>query len=376
MECCYCKKKYSNQYTLKTHQTTTKSCILIQQNKEKIKDFSCSFCNKTLSSKLRLDHHLIICKIKMKIEVEKRITDEKEDELEEVTAVLRNQKEELEYELKKIINEKDREIKELKDRLEKTPNKTINKNKTQNITNNITNNILTIYEVMTPERVEDFFKKHYNLDTLLEGMSGLARFICDGFIREKSNYICTDRSRYKFMLKDEHGNSVEDTNCEQLVSLTAPGMPHIKDVYETGLFTKHEDITTEDIHTSYQPISNLDKDSSPFKSELSKIIPSEQVKRVKNDDWKKTFEMMRESYERNRKCDKIETEKETETELPVANMIGGFSLGTLQRYKDGYKQRKEKANGKEVEIKGPKLLLEYCNQDETIKKQYIDFITN
>ena len=85
---------------------------------------------------------------------------------------------------------------------------------------------------------------------------------------------------------------------------------------------------------------------------------------------------MRESYERNRKCDKIETEKETEKELPVPNMIGGFSLGTLQRYKDGYKQRKENANGKEVEIKGPKLLLEYCNKDEAIKKQYIDFITN
>jgi hypothetical protein len=167
--------------------------------------------------------------------------------------------------------EKDEQIKALQEQL-KQP-RSITKNKTKNITNNITNNNLTIYEVMTPERVEDFFKKHYNLDTLMEGMSGLARFICDGFIREKASYHCTDRSRHKFIMKDEDGNSVEDTNCEELVS------------------------------------------------------------------------------------------------------IGGVSIGSLQKYRDGYKARKEKANGEVVAIKGPKALMELCEIDKDLKTQYIHFIT-
>jgi hypothetical protein len=296
MECIYCKKTYSNAYTLSTHQKTTKSCLLIQQEQGIVSNkrlYECSYCKKELTTKVQLDSHLTICKQKIKedalktasVEVE-RIIEEKYDETDE---------------LKKTIKEKDRKIKELEERLEKREKspKIINKNK--NITNNI--NILTINEVMTPERVEEFFKKHYNLQTLMEGIPGLAKFICDGFIREKANYICTDRSRHKFVMKDAQGNSVEDTNCENLVSLTAPGMTHIKDVYETGLFSTEDE--TEKIHAQYKPISDLDKDTGPFRVELSKIVPCDtqpQVEKPKND-WRKQFEMMRESYERNRKYD-------------------------------------------------------------------------
>jgi len=302
-----------------------------------------------------------------KKEISKLLLEQKEDELEEVSSFYRNEKEELEYEFKKTIQEKDKRIKELEQRLEnKEKNPSIVKNK--NITNHITNNILTIYEVMTPEHVEEFFKKHYKLDTLLEGIPGLARFICDGFIRQKSHYVCRDRSRLKFIMKDENGNSVEDTNCEHLVSLTAPGMPHIKNVYENGLFSKH-DYTEEEIHMSYQPISNLDKDTTPFKSELGKIIPSE-TNKVKNDDWKKIFVDMRNSYEKNRKCDELKKSKEPEIYIP--NTIGGLSLGVLQKYKEGYQKRK--LNKGQLDIKGPKSLIELCEKDEAIKKQYIDFI--
>ena len=385
MECSFCKNKYSTPYSLLHHQKTARKCIIIQQGITETKIFKCSFCKKTLSSKARLTQHFSSCKTKQNddfIQNEKnKIIEQKEDELEEVSFILRNEKEELEYQLRKTIEEKDnhlkekdnhlkekdRLIKELKDRLyqhEKNP-KILNK--TKNITN-INIGQLTIYEVMKPEHVEEFFKKHYNLDTLLQGIHGLAKFICDSFIKEKASYICTDRSRHKFIMTDEDGNSVEDTNCEQLVSLTAPGMNHVKDVYENGLFERD---TPEEIHSSYQPISALDKDTTPLRSELSKIVPSETSKKPKNNDWKKQFVLMRESYERNKP--EIKTESKEEPTGPIILAIAGYSLGYLKKYKDGYRERKEKA-GCEVEVKGPKSLMELYDSDPLIKEKYDRYI--
>ena len=369
MECQYCKKVFLNQYTLKNHQVTTKKCIIIQKGiPVGPKIFQCGFCNKILSSKIRLDQHYSSCKTKQKKDLNQN------EELNEVSMILRNEKQELEFRFQKTIEEKDLLIKELQEKLEKEKlekekriNITNNKNIKKNITNNITNNILTIYEVMKPEHVEDFFKKHYNLDTLLQGVPGLAKFICDGFIREKASYICTDRSRHKFMMKDDHGNTMEDTNCEQLVSLTAPGMNHVKDVYENGLFERD---TPEEIHSHYQPISALDKDTTPLRSELSKIVPSESTTKPMNDDWKKHFVAMRESYEKNKP--KVNEEVIHESE-PVIQEILGYSLGYLKKYKEGYQKRREIA-GCEVEIKGPKPLMELYQTDPMIREKYDLFI--
>jgi hypothetical protein len=376
MECQFCKKTYSNIYTLKNHQTLTRTCLLIQKelgNKVEPKIFECSFCNKNLSTKARLDSHYMICKIKKECDTKKEIekaVEEKtkqiiKDEFDEVSFTFRNKQEEYEYEIR-IKNE---EIKDLKERLEKHEKEPkIIKNKTKNITNHI--NILNIHEVMTPERVEEVFKKHYNLDTLLQGIPGLAKFICDGFIH-KSSYFCTDRSRHRFIMNDEHGNKVEDPNCEKLVSLTAPGMKHITDVYETGLFTTNDNISEEDLHKSYQPISNLDRDPSKLTSELSKIVPSDVS--VSNPSPTSTesynvWQMMRDVYKSN-----VEKPPDAKVE-PVLQTIGGFSLGQLIKYRDGYRKRKSEAGGKEVEIKGPSALLELCGKDNTIKNKYYEFI--
>ena len=403
MECQYCKNTYSNVYTLKNHQINTKACIMIQKEHGKIaenKVFECSYCKKNLSSKARLLKHYICCKLKIKEDKKKefeealeqkakQIVEEKQDELEEVVYTFRNEKEELEYELglkNKIIKDNEIKIKELQERLdkhEKTP-KVINKNK--NITNNI--NILTINEVMTPERVEEFFKKHYNLDTLMQGMSGLAKFICDGFIREKASYYCTDRSRHKFIMSDLNGGKMEDPNCEKLASLTGPGLLHVKDIYETELFNQHEDITEEEIHESYEPISKLDKDTTKLSNELSKIVPSSNVPsetvpvQKKSMSLSEVCELMRSSQTklRERKKDNTSVKSNTTTEPivdpvtpPELQTIGGFSLGQLHRYREGYKKRKA-ASGCDVEIKGPASLLELCKTDKQVKTQYETYI--
>ena len=145
MECPFCKKNYSSKSALSYHQRTTKSCLKIQGEigvSKKI-TFDCTFCAKQLTTKCNLDSHLLICKKKIKYDVKKdtendlkiktiKIMEEKQDELEDVSFKLRSEKEELEYELRKALKEKDAKIKELQDKLdyqEKHP-----RNKTKNIT--------------------------------------------------------------------------------------------------------------------------------------------------------------------------------------------------------------------------------------------------
>ena len=125
---------------------------------------------------------------------------------------------------------------------------------------------------MTPDHVLDVFKKHYSLDTLLGGQKALARFVNEEFLKEQATpiYVCGDRARQKFyMMKD--GKKEADPDCENIIGLSTPGFPHVREVYEDALFTNHEDITEEQIQENYRSIANIDKERGGFKSELSKI---------------------------------------------------------------------------------------------------------
>jgi len=295
VECCYCKKTYSNEYTLRTHQTTTRVCIKIQQSQgvSNAKFYSCSICNKECTSKSNLDNHYETCK-KTYIRIEKKfntrfgkLIEEKEDELEQKDSDLRNQKDEYEFELR-LKNEKIRDLEKLlkqqEARIEKISNKISksnnnNSNSNNNSNNHITNNI-TINKFMSPERVEEYFKTHYNMETLLGGQKALARMVVDGFIKDKDTYHCTDRSRQKFIFVDENGNRIEDTDCQLVIQLTASGMPHVKDVYEESLFSDeaNDAVVEKNLHVNYKSVSNLDAENTQFKSEMSKIVPSTQTK--------------------------------------------------------------------------------------------------
>lgn len=228
----------------------------------------------------------------------KKTLDERDEKLDKIEYDLRTQKEEYELRLK---NDK---IKELEERLKKTEYKlnkgtTIHKTKNKTIhdhSTNITNNY-TIYEVMTPERVEDYFKKHYNMETLLGGQKALARLVADGFIIEKDTYHCTDRSLQKFTFVDKEGKSIEDTDCRHVIQLTSSGMPHIKYVYEDSLFSSEakDERVEENLHNNYSSISKLDQEPSQFKNELSKIVPSRENESIKTCTQNKEsyFEVMR-----------------------------------------------------------------------------------
>ena len=398
MECVYCKKTFQTKHSLSHHQRTVKSCLKIQNEQGVTAPtlFKCSYCNKNITSKNNLDYHLNICKMKLK-----QITIDVQNNIE---SHLRTQKEEYEYEL----TLKDNKIKELEERLKKTEekinhvpiNKSKNKTKTVNdhSTNNtnITNNY-TIYEVMTPERVEEYFKKHYNMDTLLGGQKALARLVADGFIIEKDTYHCADRSRQKFTLVDNEGKSVEDPDCRRVIQLTASGMPHIKDVYQDSLFSKEatDERVENDLHHNYNSISKLDQEPTQFKNELSKVVPSRESDPMPTQPTESIFETMRREsaillaeFEERKRLRRLNAnantnEKENEDlekiQESLPRMIGGLTLGALDTFRQGYRMRKKMAeeNGiplEQVEIKYPSELLSKFDTNPELKNEFLEFV--
>jgi hypothetical protein len=403
MECVYCKKTLSTNSSLSYHQKTVKSCLKIQneQGVNQSSLFNCSYCNKNITTKQNLDYHIGICK--------KRKEQVKIETQNNIESHLRTQKEELEYEL----TLKDNKIKELEERLKKTEekinlvpvnkthnktqNKTVNDHSTNNNTN-ITNNY-TIYEVMTPERVEEYFKKHYNMDTLLGGQKALARLVADGFIIEKDTYHCADRSRQKFTLVDSEGKSVEDPDCRRVIQLTASGMPHIKDVYQDSLFSTEatDERVENDLHHNYHSISKLDQEHAQFKNELSKVVPSRETEPTPTQPAESIFESMRREsailraeFEERKRLRRLKEANENDNANANVNvesneseslprMIGGMSLGALDTFRQGYRMRKKMAEENktplnEVEIKYPSELLSQFETNPALKNEFIAFV--
>jgi hypothetical protein len=389
IECEFCHVMIKKYYK-SIHQTSTLKCLAIQKSLGHTitpQLFTCKHCNKTQTTKDNNIKHEKICKVKLRTEkevVQKKLSDTNQivnnikdtfdDRLEELASDFRTYKEESEYnikikeeqvrikedELKKEISELKKQIKELQELKLTCKTTTNSKNKITN-SHNTTNNNITIQTVMTPERVEEFFKKHYKLDTLLEGQKGLARFVTEGFLKSTADplYQCTDRSRQKFVMKQADGSIKEDTNCEHLVNLTKPGLDHVSDVYETSLFEKlPNDVKESDIHDSYRTISELGTDRVQFKNELSKIIPSEQSNLSTDES---IWERMKSKIE----CPETIIQ-ENIIYIPKPD-IGGMSRGKLSVYRDRYK--------KDGTIKYPKQLQEKINMgDSSFQKEYLDFL--
>ena len=380
-ECKFCHIKVKRASYLPIHQTTTRKCLAIQKelgNDPTTNLLECEFCNKNQTTLNNHNKHMEVCKAKLKKESEmakkkekeatrkaQSITNSLEDRFEELASDFRNYKEETEYSIKlnaEHTKALEREIETLKKNGSPTANKTTNsnnKNKKTTNSHNTTNHI-TIHQVMNPEHVEATFKDSYKLDTLLEGQKGMARFLTHILkSQEEVVYKCTDRSRQRFSLQQEDGTMREDTNCEQLLHLTKPGMDHVSEVYETSLFDRPENVTESDIHDSYKSSSDLGNDCSQFKSELSRIVPSD-ISDIKDTSvWDKMKSRLQ------------SVQKPVSNEDYVAPVrrpdIGGMSRGILTIFRDRYI--------KDGTIKYPKALQEKIDAGDTsFQDEYIAFL--
>jgi hypothetical protein len=382
MSCEFCKKIFSSERSLSVHQKSTKSCLLIQERmgyQVTKKSFPCDYCSQEFTARSSLQYHIKKCSkkspsvIRIIEEKTRHIEGDMEDKLEQLSSDFRNHKEEIEYELKK----KDEKIKELEEHIKKnkTPPKITNNIKKNienntNIETNIEQQNITIYQIMTPENVESFFKKHYNLDTLLGGQKALARFVNDGFLKESEEplYLCGDRSRQKFYIVKD-GKKVEDPDCNEIIGLTTAGMTHVQDVYETALFSDLPEKVTEDIvQDNYDEIMTIDDQRTDFKSELSKILLSEPMPKATNDI-KTTLSALRERSRRlgllERRKPKEQIEEQPEELIRRPDVLG-VAPGKLMVYRDRFR--------KDGTVKGPASIMKQIEESEEARREYMEYL--
>jgi hypothetical protein len=261
MECVYCHKLYSNKYTLRTHQTTSKKCIAIQEettNTVLQKKFLCTHCNKQLTSNERLQHHLTICKQR---------PSEEEVKLRE-------------------------RIKELEDKLHKHEMEPKNIHNTTNITNmsnsNNTNNTnISIINYMTEERVLQIFKDHFQLKDLEQSRLGMftVKHMLTG--EDKPVYKCTDLSRKRCVYIDTSGNETVDKNMKTLINLLHQANPYVKELIQDDIIDQEEDVITT-LRSDYKDYINLETDGSEFKSVVAKCasdVPKPSKLLIDDIDW-------------------------------------------------------------------------------------------
>jgi arsenate reductase-like glutaredoxin family protein len=203
MECDYCHKTYSNKYTLKTHQTTSKHC----NSDGKDSPFQCVFCNKNMSSKARLDQHLSKCQNKTISIIDEK--DAKISELEnKIKAIEQNsiiQQLQLEIQLlKHQVQSKDEQIKTLISIIKADSKVGIPM---------LNTSIEYINQTVLP---------FINLEIIKGGYRRIIRCVVENFLTDEDGvikYKCTDISRRVFIYISKAGETIRDKNCSKLAEI-------------------------------------------------------------------------------------------------------------------------------------------------------------
>ena len=116
--CEYCNKSYKTLSNLNNHKKTAKFCLNLQKESnpdKEVKILKCEYCDKEFTTKFVLNNHVSVCTSKL--------IDEK----------LKIQKDELEYNYKEQLQEKDKQIKELIKYIEELNEQIKEKDKNNNL---------------------------------------------------------------------------------------------------------------------------------------------------------------------------------------------------------------------------------------------------
>ena len=378
MECSFCNNNFSSISVLNRHLRTNKKCLKIQNNlTDNIVDkrlFECEFCNKELSSKQTLKYHIDICKKKhdTMIVVRKQEDDEKYNNLQQQV-----------LELKK-------ELEETKKRPTNMNNITIN----TNIDNSTHHNYGNIMTYMTKELVQETFEKNYTLQDFFGSQKALAEFTTRNFLmgKNKALYLCTDKSRKRFIYTDDEQNEIEDLNAAILIKLISKGFGTVEKLYKKestilksrlSRFEK-DDYTEMVIETReqikkleevYKQIINIIKEGDGYRNQLSRSLPTSLEHRIDIDN---KLEQLEDSVPEDESEDESEHENNNEThnetqiianpiKEPIlydttARHIGGITYGKLRLYKNHYQ--------KCGEVLIPKSFID----NDDYKKKFLEFM--
>jgi hypothetical protein len=209
MECKYCLNKFKTESSLGYHIKNAKYCIETRSEKQNL-TYKCSKCNKILTSKQRKTYHENICNSRLV---------EDENNIENLLLKQRlEDKENIIKELRKQLEEKDKQIERLATVAITTPNVITNNNNNltnnqnrinQNRINQVVNNLIPITDEHLKEQTQFLTLEH-----IKNGVDGYVQYALDYPLKDR--IACTDYSRRKIKYKDEEGSVVDDPEMTKL----------------------------------------------------------------------------------------------------------------------------------------------------------------
>jgi len=240
---------------------------------------TCQFCNKSFPRKYNFNVHQQTAKYCLKLQsLELQRLKNIEQELNEIIKEKANKELEDEVkELKKQLQKKDDDLKELVLKVLSEPRTVINNNR---------------YKLLSPfrtssvsENMDKFTKEHFQ-----QGQRGVAYFVYDNVLIDKESgkqyYYCTDTGRKKFIMKDEQGAIVKDCKSVKLTDMLIEGglVNKSKSLYNDLITTLEEDRKeNNEPYVSYDrkrmacvknlnEIQNLETNNEKFVSVLSTLV--------------------------------------------------------------------------------------------------------
>jgi len=237
--CNFCSSSFNSQSSLNYHKETAKYCLKIQEKDIKNIDhyqYKCQKCNKTFLSSKHLDRHLDTCSTKF-LEENTEITKYK---------ILLEAKEK-EFENYKL--EKEKQIKELRDMLDKAnitiaeiakQPKTINTTVRgdQNI-QNILSDYSTYKEYTSYDRIISIAKEDKDFDKYFDkGQAGIAQFVSDRIVNTEDGKMiicCTDPTRKRFKYQSKKNGITEDMEARHFTKKIAKPIKEVCQIVHSNI---------------------------------------------------------------------------------------------------------------------------------------------
>jgi hypothetical protein len=239
MKCNHCGNVFKNNSILKQHQRTAKYCLSLQTTKTdylSISTYNCKYCRKTLSQKIDLDRHYVICKKKLDQENQKQCNKKTE------SLYIRLKEKDT------LINELKIQVQTLQDKLENIAIKAVERPTTTNMSKNINNYIQNMQPISSDHLLEQ--SSNLTLAHIQKGASGYAEYALEYPLKDR--IACVDYSRRKMKFKDNNGNLITD-----------PEMVKLAPMFFDSIKNKSSQIVYD--------LNNKDIDSSMFE-EVAKVF--------------------------------------------------------------------------------------------------------
>jgi len=257
MDCHFCKRKLKTAASLKTHQKTAKYCLILR-GKIKKGLHICTFCAKDFSQKVHLNNHMKVCESVL----------ENVSELKEKVKILEQKIQILEQAKRDWIQEKNELNKKHEDL---TQTLAIQPRYTQHNRINIIQNLAIFNK--TDDDIQRIVHENYNIDHLIDGQKGVARFTNENIIKQqpggKPIYVITDKIRGNGKYRVSNSEMVIDNGMIGLSDKVIPSMR------KKAAVIYRDDFDNEEVQNGYNEL--IQDDMTDFRSEMIKLQSSDTI---------------------------------------------------------------------------------------------------